>query len=48
MKHTEDVKGLKAKARALEDSFFARENARILQELRAASVLEEKKKEFRE
>ena len=48
MKYSENVKGLKATARALEDSFFAKENARILQELRAASVLEEKKIEFRE
>ena len=48
MKYTEHVKGLKATARALEDSFFAKENARVLQELRAASVREEKKKEFRE
>jgi hypothetical protein len=47
MKGTEHVKGLKAKAKALEDSFFAKENERILQELRAASVREEKKKEFR-
>ena len=46
MKNTENVAGLKAKARALEDSFFAKENARILQELRAASAREEKKKEF--
>jgi hypothetical protein len=48
MKYTDKVPGLKAKARALEDSFFARENERILQELRAATVREEKKKEFRE
>jgi hypothetical protein len=48
MKGTENVKGLKAKAKALEDSFFAKENERILQELRAAKALEEKKKEFRE
>jgi len=48
MKGTEHVKGLKAKAKALEDSFFAKENERILQELRAASVREEKRKEFRE
>ena len=48
MKGTEHVKGLKAKARALEDSFFAKENERILQELRAASAREEKKKAFRE
>ena len=48
MKNTENVAGLKAKARALEDSFFAKENARILQELREASAREEKKKEFRE
>ena len=48
MKYSENVKGLKATARALEDSFFAKENARVLQELRAASVREEKKKEFRE
>jgi hypothetical protein len=48
MKYTDKVKGLKATARALEDSFFAKENERILKELRAASVREEKKKEFRE
>jgi len=48
MKYSENVKGLKATARALEDSFFAKENARIMQELRAASALEEKKIEFRE
>jgi hypothetical protein len=48
MKYTDKVKGLKAKARALEDSFFAKENERILQELRAATAREEKKKEFRE
>ena len=48
MKYSENVKGLKATARALEDSFFAKENARVLEELRAASVREEKKKEFRE
>jgi hypothetical protein len=48
MKGTEHVKGLKAKARALEDSFFAKENERILRELREASAREEKKKEFRE
>jgi hypothetical protein len=48
MKGTEHVKGLKAKAKALEDSFFARENERILQQLRAVKAREEKKKEFRE
>jgi hypothetical protein len=48
MKGTEHVKGLKAKAKALEDSFFAKENERILQELRAVKAAEEKKKEFRE
>jgi hypothetical protein len=48
MKHTDKVKGLTATARALEDSFFAKENERILRELRAASAREEKKKEFRE
>ena len=48
MKGTEHVKGLKAKAKALEDSFFAKENERILQELRAVKAHEEKKKEFRE
>jgi hypothetical protein len=48
MKYTDKVKGLKAKARALEDSFFAKENERILQELRAATAREEKKMEFRE
>jgi len=48
MKDTDKVPGLHAKARALTDSFFAKENARILQELREATVREEKKKEFRE
>jgi len=48
LKYTDKVKGLKETARALEDSFFAKENERILKELRAASVREEKKKEFRE
>lgn len=48
MKHTDKVRGLKAKAKALEDSFFAKENERILQELRKATAREEKKKEFRE
>jgi hypothetical protein len=47
MKHTDKVKGLKATARALEDSFFAKENERILAELRAASAREEKKIELR-
>lgn len=47
MKHTDKVKGLKDKARALEDSFFARENERVLEELRAAAKREEKKLEFR-
>jgi hypothetical protein len=47
MKHTDKVPGLTAKARALEDSFFADENARLLQKLREASVREEKKREFR-
>jgi tellurite resistance protein len=48
MKYTDKVTGLKAKAKALEDSFFAKENERILQELRAATAREEKKQEFRE
>jgi hypothetical protein len=48
MKYTDKIKGLTATARALEDSFFAKENDRILKELRAASVREGKKKEFRE
>lgn len=48
MKDTDKVPGLKAKAKALEDSFFAKENERILQELRAAKKREDKKKEFRE
>jgi hypothetical protein len=48
MKHTDKVPGLHAKARALTDSFFAEENARILKKLREATVREEKKKEFRE
>jgi hypothetical protein len=48
LKHSDKVKGLKETARALEDSFFAKENERILKELRAASARENKKKEFRE
>ncbi len=48
MSYNDDVPVLKSKAKALEDSFFARENERILRELREASVREEKKKEFRE
>lgn len=48
MSYNDDVPVLKSKAKALEDSFFARENDRILRELREASVREEKKKEFRE
>jgi len=48
MKYTDKVPGLHAKAKALTDSFFAEENARILKELRAATAREEKKKEFRE
>jgi len=48
MKYTDKVKGLTATARALEDSFFAQENERILRELRAASAREEKKKAIRE
>ncbi len=48
MKHTDKVPGLHAKARALTDSFFAEENARVLKQLREATAREEKKKEFRE
>jgi hypothetical protein len=48
MKGTENVKGLKEKAKALEDSFFALENAKLLQQLREESAREEKRKEFRE
>ena len=48
MKGTEHVQGLKAKAKALEDSFFARENERILKELRDVKEREEKKQEFKE
>ena len=40
MKGTEHVKGLKAKAKALEDSFFAKENERILEELRAQTYVQ--------
>jgi hypothetical protein len=47
MQHTDKVPGLKAKAKALEDSFFAEENARLLQRLRDAAAKEEKKREFR-
>lgn len=42
------ILGLKAKAKALEDSFFANENARLLRQLREATAREEKKKEFQE
>ncbi len=48
MKYTDKVPGLKAKAKALEDSFFAKENEKILRDLRAASARREKKKEFAE
>lgn len=48
MKYTDKVPGLKAKAKALENSFFAKENEKILQQLRAASAREKKKKEFAE
>jgi hypothetical protein len=48
MKHTDKVPGLHAKAKALTDSFFAEENARVLKELREATAREEKKKEFQE
>jgi hypothetical protein len=48
MEHTDKIPGLKAKARALEDSFFANENARLLQELRETVAREDKKNEFRE
>ena len=48
MKDTDKIPGLKAKAKALEDSFFANENARLLQDLREATAREEKKKEFQE
>ena len=48
MKGTEHVKGLKEKAKALEDSFFALENAKLLQQLREESAKEEKRKEFQE
>jgi hypothetical protein len=48
MKGTENVKGLKEKARALEDSFFANENAKLLRQLREESAKEEKRKEFQE
>jgi len=39
---------LRAKAKALEDSFFAKENERLLVKMREQAVREEKKKEFRE
>ena len=48
LKDTDKIPGLNAKARALTDSFFAKENARILQELKTAVALEEKKIAFRE
>jgi uncharacterized tellurite resistance protein B-like protein len=47
MKDTDKVPGLKAKAKALEDSFFAKENARLLTKLREEAAREEKRKEFR-
>jgi hypothetical protein len=48
MKYTDKVPGLHAKAKALTDSFFAEENARVLKELREVTAREEKKKEFQE
>ena len=48
MKYTDKVPGLHAKARALTDSFFAEENARVMQEFKRAVAVEEKKIEFRE
>jgi hypothetical protein len=48
LKDTDKIPGLNAKARALTDSFFAKENARILKELKTAVALEEKKIAFRE
>ena len=48
MKYTDKVPGLHAKARALTDSFFAEENARVLEEFKRAIAVEEKKIEFRE
>ena len=48
MKYTDKVPGLKAKAKALEDSFFAKENARILKEFKKAVADEERRIEFRE
>ena len=48
LKDTDKVPGLHAKARALTDSFFAKENARILEEFKKAVADEEKKIEFRE
>ncbi len=48
LKDTDKIRGLHEKARALTDSFFAEENARVLKELRAAQAAEEKRIEFRE
>ncbi|MFV2071128.1 MAG: hypothetical protein ACC742_00565 [Thermoanaerobaculales bacterium] len=39
--------GLRAKAKALEDSFFARENERLLVELREHAIQEEKRQTMR-
>lgn len=39
--------GLKLRAKELEDSFFARENARLLAKLREEAAREEKRQEFR-
>jgi hypothetical protein len=47
MKDTDKIPGLKAKAKALEDSFFAKENARLLEKLREDAAKEERRREFR-
>ena len=47
MKDSTAAAGLKARGKELEDSFFARENARLLTKLREEAAKEEKRKEFR-
>jgi len=43
-----DVIGIKARAKALEDSFFERENQELLRKLRALAAREDKKRTLRE
>ena len=43
-----DVTGLRQSGKALEDSFFAKENARLLEKLKKAEVEEAKRQAFRD